>query len=252
MSRVQVLVAAMHQKDHQLLEKMNIQSDVIVGNQCDYNSIEEFNYRNCKAVYLNFNERGVGLNRNNALMRAVNEICILADDDLVYVENYPQIIETAYDSIPDADVIVFNLIETTPIRYIIPKKKRIRWHNFMRYGAARISFKLDPIKYHGISFNLCFGGGTEHNAGEDNLFLASCLKSGLKIYALPIYLAKLETTRDSTWFKGYDQKYIKDQGYLYKTMSKKFWFLLCLQDALRKQKTYNMRWTKSLKLMIDG
>ena len=39
---VEVLVAAIHQKDHSLLEKMNIQSDVIVGNQCDRNEIESF------------------------------------------------------------------------------------------------------------------------------------------------------------------------------------------------------------------
>ena len=42
--KVQVLVATMNQKDHTLLEKMNIQSDVIVGNQCDYNLVEEFEY----------------------------------------------------------------------------------------------------------------------------------------------------------------------------------------------------------------
>ena len=38
---VQVLVAAMHQKDHSLLEKMHLKSDVIVANQCDFNSVED-------------------------------------------------------------------------------------------------------------------------------------------------------------------------------------------------------------------
>ena len=52
--KVQVLVAAMHQKDHELLDKMNIQSDVIVGNQCDFNSVEEFEYKGFNAKYLNF------------------------------------------------------------------------------------------------------------------------------------------------------------------------------------------------------
>ena len=37
---VQVLVAAMNQTDHSLLDRMNIQSDAIIGNQCDYNSGE--------------------------------------------------------------------------------------------------------------------------------------------------------------------------------------------------------------------
>ena len=39
---IQVLVAAMHQKDHSLPEKMNIRTDVIVANQCDRDSIESF------------------------------------------------------------------------------------------------------------------------------------------------------------------------------------------------------------------
>lgn len=73
---VQVLVAAMNQTDHSLLDKMNIDSDVIVGNQCTFNSIEKFMYKSHNAVYLNFNERGVGLNRNNSLIRATGDICL--------------------------------------------------------------------------------------------------------------------------------------------------------------------------------
>lgn len=82
---VQVLVAAMNQTDHSLLDKMNIDSDVIVGNQCTFNSIEKFMYKSHNAVYLNFNERGVGLNRNNSLIRATGDICLFADDDMRYI-----------------------------------------------------------------------------------------------------------------------------------------------------------------------
>ena len=73
---VQVLVAAVGQNDQSLLNKMNIQSDVIVGNQCNCNSVEKFSFRGHRAMYLNFAERGVGLNRNNALMRADGDICL--------------------------------------------------------------------------------------------------------------------------------------------------------------------------------
>ena len=70
MKKVQVLVAAMNQHDYSLLDKMNIQSDVIVANQSDFNRVDVFDYKGNQAIYLNFEERGVGLNRNNALMRA--------------------------------------------------------------------------------------------------------------------------------------------------------------------------------------
>ena len=51
---VQVLVATMNQTDHSLLEAMNIQSDAIIANQCDHNSIEEFRYNGYIIRYLNF------------------------------------------------------------------------------------------------------------------------------------------------------------------------------------------------------
>ena len=117
---IQVLVATMNQTDHSLLKKMNIRSDVIVGNQCDLDCIERFSYREHRAVYLNFAERGVGLNRNNALMRADGDICLFADDDMVYHDNYVQTVTDAFKAHPDADVILFNLEEPVPARYVIP------------------------------------------------------------------------------------------------------------------------------------
>lgn len=252
--KVQVLVAAMHQNDHSLLEKMNIQSDVIVGNQCDYNSVEEFEYNGFSAKYLNFAERGVGLNRNNALMRASGDICLFADDDMVYVDGYAEIVQKAFSEIPDADVMVFNLAqsENARKRYVIPKKIRVNRLNFLRYGAARIAVKRASVKENGIYFNQCFGGGTEHSSGEDNLFLSACLDKGLKVYAMPYTIAELKDDRESTWFKGFDDKYLADKGKLYKTMSRRWWRLLCLQDAIRQRGRYNKPWRTSYLIMTSA
>ena len=99
----------MHQKNHSLVEKMNIQSDVVVGNQCNFNSVEEFEWNTHQIKYLNFAERGVGLNRNNSLMRADGDILVFADDDEVFNDGYADVIKKAYKEIPDADAIVFNV-----------------------------------------------------------------------------------------------------------------------------------------------
>ena len=107
-------------------------------------------------------------------------------------------------------LIVFNLIEKNPTRYIIKKAHRVTWFNYLRYGTARISIRLDKIKKNAIYFNQCFGGGTDYSHGEDNLFLTSCLKNKMKIYALPIELAELTEERVSTWNKGYDKKYFTE------------------------------------------
>ena len=248
---IQVLVAAINQEDHSLINKMNIQTDAIIGNQNKkVNSVEEFDYNGHHIKYLNFVEKGVGLNRNNALMRATGDICLFADDDMRYVDGYSQVIEEAFNKCVDADVIVFNLIEPVPTRYIIKKMSRVGKMNYLRYGTARIAVKLKSIKKNGIYFNQCFGGGTEHCHGEDNIFLTSCLRAGLKIYAVPVTIAALTEERKSTWSRGYDNKYIVDQGYLYRAISRKYWKILCLQDAIRRSKRdYKMPWYTAYKIM---
>ena len=250
--KIQVLVAAMHQNDISLLEKMNIQSDAIIGNQCDRNSIESFEWNDHTITYLNFAERGVGLNRNNSLMRATGDICLFADDDMVYCNDYVKTVETAFAEHPEADVIVFNLIEPIPTRPVIQKFGRVRFYNFLRYGTARIAFRTASVKREGIFFNQCFGGGTEHAHGEDNLFLAACLQKKLAVFAYPAPIATLTEERESSWNGGYDEKYLKDQGILYKTMTKRWWRLLCLQDALRHHKNYSMSWYKAYKTMTSS
>ena len=250
--KIQVLVAAMNQSDHSLVDKMNIQTDAIVGNQCDKNSIEDFELGNCHIKYLNFAEKGVGLNRNNALMRATADICLFADDDMVYVYNYPEIISKSFEDNPCADVIVFNLAEKVQTRKIITKKGKVGYLNYLRYGTARVAVRLDSIKKHGIYFNQCFGGGTEHSHGEDNLFLNACLKKGLKIIAIPTTIAMLTEERASSWNNGYDERYIRDQGVLYRALSKKWWKLLCLQDAIRRSKSYQKKWYNVYRLMVKS
>ncbi len=236
--KLEVLVAAMHQRDASLIEKMHITTDAIVGNQCDKNSVEEFFLDGKRIRYLNFAERGVGLNRNNSLMRAQGDILLFADDDMVYEDGYERIVEEAFLQQPDADVIVFNLREKVPFRYVIRKKHRVGYLNYLRYGTARIAARREAIHLNGISFNLCFGGGTAHSHGEDNLFLTDCLKKGLKIYAVPEYLAALTEERESSWATGYGEKYLRDQGTLYRQISRRFWKLLCLQDLIRHRKRY--------------
>lgn len=248
---IQVLVATMHQPggDYSLLDKMNIRSDAIVCNQCDRNEIEGFAWNGHRIKWLSLAERGVGLNRNNALMRADGDVCLFADDDMRYNDDYVQTVEKGFEEYPDADVLVFNLTEKEVTRKIIRKPGRVRFWNFLRYGTARVAVRTEAVRGNGIYFNQCFGGGTEHCHGEDNLFLAACLQKGLKIYAVPAFIAELTDERPSSWNVGYDEKYLRDQGVLYRTMARRFWKLLCLQDALRRQRAYRRSWMESYRIM---
>jgi len=252
---VQVLVATMNQTDHSIIDKLGIECDAIVGNQCDRNEIEKFEMNGHSVTFLNFAEKGIGLNRNNALIRANADVVIFADDDMVYEKGYVRLINQQFDRFPDADAIIFNVIENHARgqkRYIIKKEMRVNYLNFLRYGTVRIAIKLKSIKENGIYFNQCFGGGCEYQHGEDNIFIANCLQKGLKIYAVPYPIAELTEERESTWRAGFDDRYFYDQGKLYKAISRRFWKLLCLQDAVRHQKMYERNWHSSYKKMLKA
>lgn len=249
---VEVLVAARNQTDHQLVQKLNIQSDVIIGNQCDRNEIEIYRYKEFQVTYLNHAERGLGRNRNQTLMRSQGDYCLLCDDDMVYVDGYPGIVEEQFRKYPHADVIIFNLIEAVPRRYVIKKPMKINYFNFMRFGSVRIAMKRKSILNHGIFFNITVGSGTKHGFGEDTLFLADCLKKGLKLCAVPVPIARLTEERESTWFHGYTRKYFEDKGVLFYFLSKKWYRFLCFQDAVRHKSLYQKPWKESYGLMLSG
>lgn len=250
--KIQVLVATMHQIDHSLLKKMNIQTSAIIGNQCNKDFVDIFEYNGNPIKYYSFAERGVGLNRNNVLMRADADICLFADDDMVFMDNYAEVVEKVFVDNPKVDVVVFNLVGRDSGRDIILRKHKVRWYNYLKYGTARIAVRLSSVKKAGIYFNQCFGGGTEHCHGEDNLFLTACLRNRLRIIAVPDYVATLTDERESSWNKGYDDKYISDQGALYYALSRKLWKLLCLQDSIRHCKTYGRTVCQTFKIMCRG
>lgn len=217
--RIQVLVSTMHQKDYSLLDTMNIQTDAIVVNQCDENKIEEFEYKGHKIKWISLKERGVGLSRNTALMRADADILMFADDDIVYDDGYAEIITEFFEKYPKASFAVFNFQSLNPSRpeYIDKKDKELNWANSLKYGAFRIAVKNEKIKKANIYYSLLFGGGAAHQSGEDNLFVTNCLQRGLKGMASCTLLGTVKQ-ENSTWFKGYDEKYYSDRGALFAAM----------------------------------
>lgn len=249
---VEVLITTVNCGDfNELLKRMNIQTSAMIGNQTSYNRIDNIEYNSISIPTYSFNERGVGLNRNNLLMRSKADYCLFGDDDLVYVEGYENIVKRCIAKYPDADVIIFNLEEKTKTRFITQKDFKVNFFNFMRFGAARLLIKRESILLNGISFNTCFGGGTKYSNGEDTLFLSSCLKQRLKVYAVSETIAYLSDDRKSTWFNGYTDKFFMDKGMLYYIMSKRFYKLLCLQDAVRHRKLYKKSIRRIYYLMIS-
>lgn len=228
--KLQVLVSTMHQTDHSLLERMNIQSDAVVVNQCDENCIEEFTYEGHKIKWYSLCDRGVGLSRNTALMHADADVVLFADDDVVYEDGYADAVLDFFKKYLSAKLATFNLQSLNSKRpeHLDTKTHKLRFWNCLRYGAFRIAVRRDAVVSANIFYSLLFGGGAPFQAGEDNLFLTQCLQKGLCIYAVKTQIGTVKQ-EESTWFSGYNEKYYHDRGALFAAMYGKYSnLMICL------------------------
>lgn len=242
---VEVVCATMHQTDFSKIEEMNIHSDVVFANQADRTDYDEYEFQGHKAKMITTATRGVGINRNLAFMYASADILLLADDDIVYADGYEKKLVEAFEENPKADVILFNFLSLNPARptFVIKKKHRIHWYNCLKYGAFCIAIRREAVLRKNLCFTQLFGGGARHSAGEDNLFITECLRAGLRVIAHPAVLGTVRQ-EESTWFRGYTQKYYYDRGVLFAAMyGKKAWWILLLFEikGIRRKKEIPFR-----------
>ena len=213
--KLQLLVAAVNQSATELPAQMNIGSDAIVVNQTDHYDYQEFEYKGHQIRFFSMAEKGVGLNRNNSLLRAEADICLFADEDISYVDGYETMVLEAFEKYPQADMLLFN-VQAAPGRetYHIEEFGRVRRFNCGRYPTYSFAIRTSKVHKRNITFSLLFGGGAKYSNGEDSLFIQECIKKGMKVYKVPVLIGK-EIERPSTWFTGYNEKFFFDRGVLY-------------------------------------
>jgi len=250
MARLQVLVATMHRKDLSIADKMNIRCAAVIANQADRNEILlEGDYK-----MITTTTRGVGLNRNIALLAADGDILLLADDDVVYHDDMPQAVVAAFQENPQADVIVFGMDivkNGSVIERRQEKNRRLHVFNAMRFGTYRIAVRRSALLRANILFNQNFGGGCPFSSGEDSLFLKACFDRGLKVYAHEYVLGTCSKDT-STWFVGCNEKYFYDKGVLMRYLFPRIPHVMALYFAVRFKRATEINVGQRIRLMLEG
>lgn len=213
--KLQILAAAVNKDVQALADSMNLKTDAVIVNQCDSYSYKEFFQKDKKIQCFFMKERGVGLNRNTALLHATGELVLFSDEDIRFYDDYEKKILAAFENNPKADLITFNFkVDERRRTYHNDRERRIRWYNYGRYPTFAVAARLEALRKANVSFSLLFGGGAKYSNGEDSLFLRDCLKAGLAMYTSTEEIGE-EVYRESTWFRGYDEKFFWDRGVLY-------------------------------------
>lgn len=254
MDKLQVLVATMGQQDFSLAEKMNIRCGAVIANQADRERFEETHMPTGKLKMITTATRGVGLNRNIALLAAEGELLMFADDDVVYRDDMPEKVIAAFRDNPNADLLIFGIDilrngRVTERRHL--KNRRLHVWNAMRYGTYTIAARRESILRGNISFHQCFGGGCIYSAGEDSLFLKECFQKGLKIYSSDYVLGTC-CKDTSSWFVGYNEKYFYDKGALVRHLFPRTCYFAAMYFAVRFKRKTDVPVAQRIRLVYKG
>lgn len=249
---VEVLVSTMNQTDYTLLEKMNINTDAVVVNQCGIDEKREFKRNGYNVKWINSSAKGLSVSRNICLNEASGDICLLADDDLEYVERYEKLVLEAFEKHKGTSIIRFkvNGIEREFKSYP-NKESSVGRLKSLKTSSVEIAFLRKSLQ--GIRFDELIGAGTKFCMGEENAFLMHCLRKGLKMYYVPETISNLHIG-DSSWKNISSEQYFMARGAAFEAMETRLVHLLIFQFAVRKRKIFkrSLSVRQRIKLMESG
>lgn len=252
---VEVLVATMNRDDcGNLIKKMNISTGCTIVNQSNHETSYKIENKINQQVIVN-SDRGLSRSRNYAIKHAKGKICMLADDDMKYVDNYEEIVKKSYKKYPDADVIVFQVGKEEGGLYknYGNRSKKLGLLSIMKVSSVEITFKKHMVLEKEIAFNELFGAGSIFTSGEENIFLRECLNKKLNIRYVPCKLAELAKS-ESTWFNGYDEKFFISKGAMFYKAYPNMFLLMIIQFGIRKRSLYkrDMSFKQAIDYMYKG
>ncbi len=207
--KFEILLSCMHQTNTEIVEKSNIKGNVTVINQCDHQDYQEFQTANGIARFYSVTDRGLTKSRNLAIEKSDAAICLLCDDDEIFVDGYEKRVIDSYESLKDADVIIFKMVNR-PSSFS-DKIQRLKFPKIMKVSSWQISFRRESLIEKGICFDILLGAGTGNGGEEELKFLLDCQRAGLVIYYVPIEIASVAQA-ESTWFNGFDEKFFVNRG----------------------------------------
>ncbi|PQB04844.1 hypothetical protein BST85_08010 [Aureitalea marina] len=157
---------------------------VLIVNQTDEDKQLESDRENVRVI--NTSDRGLPQSRNMAIAHAQSDICLVADDDVVYEPELDAIIHQAFEHYSDAAVITFkmNNSDGTPYR----SYPDVTAHNVASADTVNgvvISFRRKSLLDHKVGYNIHFGLGTTFGTANEYVFMRNCLEAGLPTYFYP-------------------------------------------------------------------
>ena len=161
---------------------------ILIINQTQENNILTSEFPNVRVI--NSFEKGLSKSRNLAIQNTIKEICIIADDDIIYFPNFENDIITTFNKLQNAEIITFNHQRIgmdkprNSSQIVYEHTKKSIWN----VVSIEIAFKIDVIKAKNIYYDEYFGLGSFFETAEEFLFLKMALDSKTKTYFSPLVI----------------------------------------------------------------
>ncbi|WP_242085692.1 glycosyltransferase family 2 protein [Aestuariivivens sediminis] len=183
---LEILVSTMNKKDTSFLNRMFINNtindySILIINQTTEDNLLESELKNVRII--NSFEKGLSRSRNLGIRHAIGDICLIADDDIIYKCGFEKDIMMAFNNHPQADFITFQMEDDSG--RLFKAYPNVEWHNkksIITVNSVVIAFRRENILKSGISFNPHFGLGAQFPTGDEYVYLRDALNHKLRIY----------------------------------------------------------------------
>ena len=186
---LEILISTMNKTSLTFLKEMFVRNEnkeykILVINQTSEGNLLTSNDENIRVI--NSFETGLPQSRNLALQNAIGDICLIADDDVVYEQDFEKTIIESYKENKSADIITFMMIDAEgelfrnyPINSVHDKK------SVSTANSVVITFNREKVLSNEVWFNNNFGLGSVFQTANEYVFLRNALDKKLNTFFKP-------------------------------------------------------------------
>ena len=257
--KIEVLISTTNRKSLMFLKnifKKNIKNKGLITciNQCISVPIPKIINEKANLNFISVEEKGISKSRNLAIKNATADICVIADDDVVFLTDCEEKIKKVYENDPTLDVAIFQIItpEGTPYKKYSSEPYELKSpFKIMQISSVEITFRRKRILEKQIYFNENLGLGAEYTKGEEAFFIKDCLKNSLKVkyFPIPIVIHPIESSG-----KSFSEKNIVAEGIVYTKLFPVIFPLVSFYFSIKKFGRYKTQFSilKFLLLTLKG
>ena len=134
--------------------------------------------------------RGLSRNRNNCLRHASSDVCLIADDDCIYTHEQLQAVIDTFEQNPDVDIATFRYSSDGHSKKYPATIQDLKTFPKGYYvSSIELAFRRQCVQGK-LWFNELFGYGAPLSCGEEELFVFTAIKQGLKCQFFPIDIVR--------------------------------------------------------------